>query len=214
MTLETRLGDLIISLGTDYKTVKTWIFGSLTGTLADLDTPDKTSLVGAINDAYANGGGTVDPATETQAGIVELATDVEALALTTDGSVLTPGNLGAITNVNNGIPKLDGTGKLAAAQLPSYVDDVIEAANLGAFPGSGEAGKIYVAQDTGNAYRWSGSAYVEIVASPGSTDEVTEGVTNLYFTNARADARADARIAALVGDTDVDLAAAYTAAKA
>lgn len=214
MTMQTRLGDLITALGTDYKTIKTWIFGSLTGSLADLDTTDKTSVVAAINEAFANGGGTPPDASETTKGISELSTDAEALAMTTDAAVLTPGNLGAIVNVNNGIPKLDSGGKVAAAQLPSYVDDILEAANFAALPGTGETGKIYITIDTGNAYRWSGSAYVEIVASPGSTDEVTEGSTNLYFTNARADARADARIAALVGDTDTDLAAAYATAKA
>jgi hypothetical protein len=43
-----------------------------------------------------------------------------------------------------------------------------------------------VAIDNGKIYRWSGSAYVEISASPGSTDAVTEGTTNLYFTTQRA----------------------------
>lgn len=211
MSLETRVGDLITALGTDWKTIKTWIFGGLTGSLADLDTTDKSSLVAAINEAASTGG--AGDATETVKGLVELATDAEALAFTTDAAVLTPGNLGAVLNVNNGIPKLDSGGKVAAAQLPSYVDDVIEAANLAAFPGTGETGKIYVANDTNKPYRWSGSAYVEISPSPGSTDAVTEGSTNLYFTDARADARADVRIAFLVGDTDTDLAAAYATAK-
>jgi len=56
-------------------------------------------------------------------------------------------------------------GKIPASQLPSYVDDVLEYANIAAFPGTGESGKIYVALDTNKTYRWSGSAYVEISAS-------------------------------------------------
>jgi hypothetical protein len=76
-------------------------------------------------------------------------------------------------------------GTVPSAQLPSYVDDVIEYANLAAFTEQ-STGKIYVARDTGKIYRWSGSAYVEISPSPGSTDSVTEGSTNLYFTIARA----------------------------
>ena len=32
---------------------------------------------------------------------------------------------------------------------------------------------------------WSGSAYVQLVASPGSTDAVPEGSVNFYFTAAR-----------------------------
>lgn len=76
-------------------------------------------------------------------------------------------------------------GKVPAGQLPSYVDDVLEVANFAALPGTGETGKIYVTLDDGKAFRWSGSVYVEISPSPGSTDVITEGSTNLYFTVAR-----------------------------
>ena len=89
-------------------------------------------------------------------------------------------------NQNNGYAGLDAGGKVASAQLPSYVDDVVEAANQAALPVTGETSKIYVTLDTNKIYRWSGSAYVEISASPGTTDAVTEGSTNLYFTTARA----------------------------
>ena len=94
----------------------------------------------------------------------------------------------------NGYAPLDGNAKVPATNLPSYVDDVLEYANVAAFPASGEAGKIYVAIDTGKVLRWTGSTYVEIVASPGSTDAIAEGATNLYFTNARADSRVAAGI--------------------
>lgn len=90
----------------------------------------------------------------------------------------------------NGYAGLDSSGKVPASQLPSFVDDVLEYPNTGAFPATGETGKIYVALNTNKTYRWSGSAYVEISASPGSTDAVPEGATNLYFTNARASAAA------------------------
>lgn len=83
-------------------------------------------------------------------------------------------------------------GKVPASQLPSYVDDVLEYANVGAFPTTGESGKIYVSLATNLTYRWSGSAYVEISASPGSTDAVPEGGSNLYFTNTRARAAVSA----------------------
>lgn len=56
-------------------------------------------------------------------------------------------------------------GKVPESQLPSYVDDVVEYANLSAFPTAGESGKVYVALDTNKTYRWSGSSYVEISAS-------------------------------------------------
>jgi hypothetical protein len=53
-------------------------------------------------------------------------------------------------------------GKIPADYLPSYVDDVLEFANLAGFPATGETGKIYVALDTGFIYRWSGSEYIQI----------------------------------------------------
>lgn len=89
--------------------------------------------------------------------------------------------LGAV----NGVATLDSSGTVPASQLPSYVDDVLEFATLAAFPATGEQGKIYVALNTNKTYRWGGSTYIVITASPGSTDEVAEGSTNLYFTNAR-----------------------------
>lgn len=84
-----------------------------------------------------------------------------------------------------GYAPLDGSAKIASTYLPSYVDDVLEYANQAAFPGTGETGKIYVDLDVNKTFRWSGSAYVEISPSPGSTDSVTEGSTNLYFTASR-----------------------------
>jgi len=77
-----------------------------------------------------------------------------------------------------------------ASQLPSYVDDVLEFANLAALPATGETGKIYVTTGNGKIYRWSGTTYIEISAAPGSTDFVPEGTGNLYHTTARAAAAA------------------------
>lgn len=65
----------------------------------------------------------------------------------------------------SGVATLDESGKIPTSQLPSYVSDVIEAANMAAFPETGEPNKIYVALDTNKTYRWSGSTYVEISAS-------------------------------------------------
>jgi hypothetical protein len=50
-------------------------------------------------------------------------------------------------------------GYVPASQLPSYVDDVLEYADLAAFPATGEAGKMYIAIDTNLVYRWTGSTY-------------------------------------------------------
>lgn len=56
-------------------------------------------------------------------------------------------------------------GKVPAAQLPSFVDDVLEYDSVSAFPATGEAGRIFVAKDTNLTYRWSGTQYVEISPS-------------------------------------------------
>lgn len=69
-------------------------------------------------------------------------------------------------------------GKVPAAQLPSYVDDVLEYDTVSAFPATGESGKIYVAKDTNLVYRWSGTQYVEISPSPAFDNTVTETSQN------------------------------------
>jgi hypothetical protein len=90
--------------------------------------------------------------------------------------------------VANGYPSLDANGTIPSAQLPSYVDDVIEYATISAFPIVGVAGKIYVVTsgvDANKSYRWSGSTYIELISSPGSTDAIAEGTVNKYWTSAR-----------------------------
>lgn len=64
------------------------------------------------------------------------------------------------------------SGTISAANLPSYVDDVLEYASLSKFPTTGESGKIYTALDTNKIYRWSGSAYVVI------SETITLGTTH------------------------------------
>lgn len=79
--------------------------------------------------------------------------------------------------VANGVATLDSTGKVPAAQLPSYVDDVIMVANEAALDKpSGEEGKIYVTEDTGKVYRFvpgepdGEGQYIEINSSVGNAD--------------------------------------------
>jgi hypothetical protein len=125
--------------------------------------------------------------TKTQVGLsnVDNTSDLNKPISTATQTALNLKINSSLIGANSGVASLDSGGKVPSAQLPSFVDDVLEFASLASFPGTGETGKIYVALDTNKTYRWSGSAYVEISASPGSTDAVTEGVTNLYFTTAR-----------------------------
>lgn len=98
----------------------------------------------------------------------------------------------------NGVAPLNALAKIDAAYLPSYVDDVEEYADFASLPATGEQGKIYVTIDSNKTYRWSGSAYIEISPNDvnsvnGQTgvvvldsDDISEGSSNLYFTDARA----------------------------
>lgn len=92
---------------------------------------------------------------------------------------------------SNGVATLDGSGKVPSAQLPSYVDDVIEGYYYnGAFYSDSEhteeitpeTGKIYVDLTSEKAYRWSGSVYVEI--SQGTIITRTTGTIGTSATSA------------------------------
>ncbi|GEM_PF-399969 len=113
--------------------------------------------------------------------------------------------------VSGGIATLDEFARIPASQLPSYVDDVLEYATTAQFPATGETGKIYIAINQGTAanptrqYRWTGSTYAEINPSPGTTDALAEGSTNLYFSEHRV------RTTVLTG-LSMPVAAAITAA--
>lgn len=77
----------------------------------------------------------------------------------------------------NGVATLGADSKVPSSQLPSYVDDVLEYANLASFPTTGETAKIYVTLDTNKIYRWSGSAYIEISPTAGNSDSATKLAT-------------------------------------
>lgn len=98
----------------------------------------------------------------------------------------------------NGVASLGADGKVPSAQLPSFVDDVVDAyivsgatpltsGWLSLTPGgtalTPETGKIYVIVEAGayqnKTYRWSGSTYVEISAAPGQATESTAGIAEI-----------------------------------
>jgi len=181
-TLQVRLENLAAAIGGKIKEVKTLVNGNLAD-LSALTTTAKTNLVAATNEVRALAAGKQDALGFTP---VDAATIGQA----------------------NGIVPLDGTTKISSAYLPSYVDDVIEAANVAALPATGVAGVLYVTLNDNKEFRWGGSAYVAIVASPGTTDNVPEGSTNLYFTNGRA----QSAMSATLGNPDTDLVNVFNAA--
>lgn len=140
------------------------------------------------------GGGMVNPMTAprdliiggTGGNAVRLPNGTTGQVLGSNGWVTLPDSVPA-SAVGVTVATLDGSGKVPAAQLPSYVDDVLEFNTLASFPFPGEPGKIYVAINTSRQYRFpsGGSDYVELVASPGTTDNVVEGTVNKYWTAAR-----------------------------
>lgn len=70
MSLQNRLADLITSIGTDYKQIRTWITGSSSGNLTGLNTTAQTSLIAAINELEAR------PGDVTQADLDALETSI------------------------------------------------------------------------------------------------------------------------------------------
>lgn len=94
----------------------------------------------------------------------------------------------------NGLASLNESGVIPSAQLPSYVDDVIEVTQYAQLPETGESGKIYIVTSTNIQYRWSGSAYVEIsksialgetssTAYPGDKGKATTDIVNSLSDN-------------------------------
>lgn len=72
-------------------------------------------------------------------------------------------------------------------QLP--IPRVLEFDELADFPAPGEESTLYIAADTGSLYWWSGVNFELLVSGSGtlsSTDELPEGLSNLYFTEERA----------------------------
>ena len=77
-----------------------------------------------------------------------IASDVYSWAKASTKPIYTPTEVGAIPatlkGANNGVAELDANGLVPSAQLPSYVDDVLEYETKTSFPTTGETGKIYV----------------------------------------------------------------------
>jgi hypothetical protein len=104
-------------------------------------------------------------------------TNIASKPTTLSGYGITDAILSSTIGAASGIAPLGSDSKIASTYLPSYVDDVLEYANLAGFPGTGETAKIYVALDTNTIYRWSGSAYIEISPTVGNSDTATKLAT-------------------------------------
>lgn len=115
----------------------------------------------------------------TQSGIVQLNNAVNSTLQTqaaTPLAVKTAYDLAATAvqqsqlGVANGIATLGSDGKVPSAQLPSYVDEVLEFDYFYQFPATGEAGKLYLSLETGKVYRWTGTIYLQINGTVSSAE--------------------------------------------
>ena len=189
MSLETRLSDLITAVGTDIKSLRVWITGSGSGSLATLNTSDKTSIIAAINEVKTtadSGGGTVADASETVAGKVELATLAE-VATGTDTAR-------AVTAAGVRQERIALKDEILGAGVPAALNTLDElAAALG---------------DDANF----ASTVTTALAARVRVDTAAQGLTGTQQGNARTNIAAVGT--ADIGNADADLTALYTTAKA
>ena len=142
----------------------------------DYTTTEKNKLAGISSGAQANvietvqlNGNSITPTDKTVN--VQVSKSTVGLNNVTNDAQVKRSEMGHA----NGVATLDSAGKVPAAQLPSYVDDVIEGYysggkfytskdSSGNYSGviTGETGKIYVNLNDSKTYRWSGTAYAVI----------------------------------------------------
>lgn len=140
MSLASNLQSAMTRIGTEFKAIRTLISGSGTGDVSGLDTT-ATNLVDAINEVLDAAGSGGSPASETAAGIAELATQAETNTGTDDARIVTP--LKFATRLAAYAQPLDADlTALAALTTTSYGRALLELANqaalLGLFPAASE----------------------------------------------------------------------------
>lgn len=185
-TLQTRLTDLITAIGTDIKTLRTYITGSSSGTIAGLTTTDKTSLVNAINEVKASITGAVD-ASATVKGIVELATDAEAITGTDTVRATTPANVAAVFTDRIDTNTALGTSNVKVPSqnaVKAYADALIGANDAMVFKGviDASANPNYPASNRGDTYKISVAGKIGGASGP----NVEVGDTLIAMTDSTA----------------------------
>lgn len=139
----------------------------------NLAVEDVPSLPGSkiISDLTVNTSGNAGTATALQTGRTINGVNFDGTQNITVNAVdSTPRIAVSEKGVANGVATLDTNGLVPASQLPSFVDDVLEAANFAALPVTGNAGKIYLTLDNNKVYRWTGTVYLEIPSGVGTAD--------------------------------------------
>lgn len=118
----------------------------------------------------------------------------------------------------NWYASLNSTSKVPASQLPSYVDDVEEYADLWSLPWTWETWKIYVTLDSNMTYRWSWSAYIKlndvdlsdyVNKTTDTLDDITAGTTNQHFSDIEKTKLTGIEDNATADQTDAEIKIAY-----
>jgi hypothetical protein len=75
-------------------------------------------------------------------------------------------------------------GLVPSIYLPGTVDEIQEYTNFESLTSTGTelSNVLYITTDNNKIYRWGETVYVEIVGSPGTTDQVPEGLNHKYYT--------------------------------
>ena len=163
---------------------------TVAGASANIDNSGLTFIQDLKFDSFGHAIGStsvaIQDASTSQKGVVQLSSATNSTSETTaatSAAVKAAYDLAAAAipatekGAANGVAALGSDGKVPASQLPSYVDDVLEFADLASFPATGVTEKIYVALDTNKIYRWSGSVYIEISPTAGNADTATKLAT-------------------------------------
>ena len=129
---------------------------------------DLSGVISKIENIYKDGGGGV------RSGVLVDEID-ERIAADLD-----------ITEALSQKASLGVDGKISEDQLPETVKDILVYPTYLDFPTVNQPlEKILIDSSLNKMYYWNGTAYVPL---PASSDSVSEGVSNLYFTPARAQA--------------------------
>ncbi len=173
---------LMVTLDSDMVDNGTWFTATVTISEAGsiLENGEKSHLVFfKLHDAgvTVHSGLTLDDGTnphgttkaDVSLGNVDNTSDVDKPVSTAQQTALDLKQDLSEKGVANGYAELDSSGFVPSAQLPGFVDDVVEYASLSALQTADpqDAGKIYVTLDTNLTYRYSGTPgnYTEISAS-------------------------------------------------